>query len=111
MFRETVSENPRVEVTEELEDCIGCMAARASITLVRSCQSFTEGGEGACVNCYCRPMWCMDCMAKWSVTCCWVNVFNPKLSFQVCLAPGPGQPGELAGVPVSLPDLQEQVLC
>lgn len=33
VFQETVSENPRVEVTEELEvDCIGCMAARASIT-------------------------------------------------------------------------------
>ena len=91
MFRETVSENPRVEVTEELEDCIGCMAARASITLVRSCQSFTEGGEGACVNCYCRPMWCMDCMAKWSVIC-WVNVFKQNFLFQVCLTAGPGQP-------------------
>ena len=19
----------------------------------------------SCVNCYCRPMWCVDCMAKW----------------------------------------------
>jgi len=65
VFRETVSENPRVEVTEELEDCIGCMAVRANITLVRACQSYTEGGEAACVNCYCRPMWCLDCMAKW----------------------------------------------
>lgn len=19
----------------------------------------------ACVSCYCRPMWCVECMAKW----------------------------------------------
>ena len=51
-------------MTEELEDCIGYMAQRANISLVRSCQSYNEGGEAACVNCYCRPMWCIDCMAN-----------------------------------------------
>lgn len=65
VFRETVTENPSVAVTEELESCIGCMVNTANITLVRSCQSYEEGGEQACVNCYCRPMWCLDCMAKW----------------------------------------------
>lgn len=65
VFRDTISDNPSVSVTEELEPCIGCMANTANITLVRSCQSFAEGGDGACVSCYCRPMWCVDCMAKW----------------------------------------------
>ena len=60
-------ENPTARVTDELEPCIGCMANTANITLVRDCQSALDGGEDACVNCYCRPMWCLDCMAKWSV--------------------------------------------
>ena len=67
VFRETVAENGRVAVTEELEPCIGCMVNTSNVKLVRSCQSSVEGGEEACVNCYCRPMWCIDCMAKWSV--------------------------------------------
>ena len=31
----------------------------------------------SCVNCYCRPMWCVDCMAKWYLKICkwerWCN--------------------------------------
>jgi len=65
VFRDTVRENPGARVTDELEPCIGCMANTANITLVRDCQSALDGGEDACVNCYCRPMWCLDCMAKW----------------------------------------------
>ena len=65
VFRETIEDNPREGVTDELESCIGCMAQTANIKLVRSCQSFVDGGDNACVNCYCRPMWCIDCLAKW----------------------------------------------
>ena len=45
VFRETITENPSVAVTEELESCIGCMVNTANITLVRSCQSYEEGGN------------------------------------------------------------------
>merc|ERR550519_1797343 len=82
VFKEQISENPTVRVTEELEPCIGCMAQTANVRIQRACQSSQEGpvgaeeagagdgqgegvGEDPCVNCYCRPMWCMDCMAKW----------------------------------------------
>ena len=55
------------------------MSNTANVTIQRSCDSSQEGGAGAadggadtdaggedaCVSCYCRPMWCMDCMAKW----------------------------------------------
>ena len=68
VFRDTVRDNQTVTVTEELEPCIGCMANTSNVKLVRSCQSVEEGGEESCVNCYCRPMWCIDCMAKWSVS-------------------------------------------
>jgi len=80
VFKEQIRENPRARVTDELEACIGCMANTANVTIQRSCDSSQEGGAGAvdggadaaaggaedaCVSCYCRPMWCMDCMAKW----------------------------------------------
>jgi hypothetical protein len=66
-------------VTDELEPCIGCMTQTANVKIQRTCQSSQElgeaavagaggnpgGEEDACVNCYCRPMWCIDCMAKW----------------------------------------------
>jgi len=67
VFRETIKENPVEEVTDDLEPCIGCMINTSNVKLVRSCQSFVEGegGDNACVTCYCRPMWCVDCMAKW----------------------------------------------
>jgi len=66
VFKEQISENPRTTVGEELEACIGCMVQTANIKLVRTCESSQEGGDSACVNCYCRPMWCVDCMAKWT---------------------------------------------
>jgi len=77
VFKEQISENPRSHVTDELEACIGCMVQTANVKIQRTCQSSQEegveedggggaGGDGdACVNCYCRPMWCIDCMAKW----------------------------------------------
>eukprot|EP00092_Neocalanus_flemingeri_P031314 GFUD01034010.1.p1 GENE.GFUD01034010.1~~GFUD01034010.1.p1 ORF type:complete len:413 (-),score=79.34 GFUD01034010.1:82-1263(-) len=78
VFKEQISENPRVSVTDELEPCIGCMAQTANVKIQRTCESSQEGGAAAggggadgageadaCVNCYCRPMWCIDCMAKW----------------------------------------------
>jgi len=79
VFKEQISENPRASVTVELEPCIGCMAQTANVKIQRACESSQEGAadgggggaagaggeENACVNCYCRPMWCIDCMAKW----------------------------------------------
>jgi len=38
------------------------MQVQANIKLQKLCGST---GEGECVPCYCRPMWCIDCMGKW----------------------------------------------
>jgi len=76
VFKEQISENPRASTTDELEPCIGCMAQTSNVKIERNCESSQQeggeaaaaGGDGAadaCVNCYCRPMWCIDCMAKW----------------------------------------------
>ena len=47
------------------------MVNMSNVTLVRRCQEQRAGaepprdGEEPCVNCYCRPMWCVDCLGKW----------------------------------------------
>eukprot|EP00088_Acartia_fossae_P003421 TRINITY_DN11435_c0_g2_i2.p1 TRINITY_DN11435_c0_g2~~TRINITY_DN11435_c0_g2_i2.p1 ORF type:complete len:386 (-),score=34.61 TRINITY_DN11435_c0_g2_i2:116-1273(-) len=64
VFKAEVEKNPRVTVNDDLEACIGCMVNQADVKLVRTCGSTGEGSN-SCVNCYCRPMWCITCMAKW----------------------------------------------
>ncbi len=81
VFRSEVSANPPADPSPaagDPEPCIGCMVQPANVKLVRRCGDATDGSEGGgganngeqarnnrCVNCYCRPMWCVDCMAKW----------------------------------------------
>ncbi|XP_065829573.1 E3 ubiquitin-protein ligase TM129-like [Oscarella lobularis] len=64
-FREHVEKNPlhRVDLTTSTPDrCVGCMAFTSNVKLVKLCG---DRHEGECVPCYCRPMWCFGCMAKW----------------------------------------------
>lgn len=64
-FKEQVSQNTRYQLNEGEEDpepCIACMQVQANVKLQKLCGS---AGEGECVPCYCRPMWCIDCMGKW----------------------------------------------
>ncbi|XP_076472348.1 E3 ubiquitin-protein ligase TM129-like [Babylonia areolata] len=70
-FHSTVGENPVFPVRSdmELEPCIGCMQKESEVKLQRQCVSEEDNqaaaGETQCVQCFCRPMWCMDCMGKW----------------------------------------------
>jgi hypothetical protein len=61
---------------QEVEQCIGCMQKAADIKLLKQCDGGGGGGgaeegggrrrrEDTCMQCFCRPMWCLDCMAKW----------------------------------------------
>jgi len=63
-FKEQVSQNEVYQLQEEEdpEPCIGCMQQPANIKLQKLC---ALSGEGECIPCYCRPMWCIDCMGKW----------------------------------------------
>uniref|UniRef100_A0AC11EBM2 Transmembrane protein 129, E3 ubiquitin ligase n=1 Tax=Ovis aries TaxID=9940 RepID=A0AC11EBM2_SHEEP len=63
-FASLVEVNPAYSVpsSQDLEACIGCMQARASVKLVKRCQA---AAAGACQQCRCRPMWCLACMGKW----------------------------------------------
>lgn len=64
VFRQQVELNPRYTPVQEVELCIGCMIAQSSVKLVKCCGDNTSTSQ-SCMNCYCRPMWCLDCMAKW----------------------------------------------
>ncbi|ENN78049.1 hypothetical protein YQE_05486, partial [Dendroctonus ponderosae] len=56
-------------VDEELDQCLGCLQARPGIKIQKQCPD--EGihpMEQKCTDCFCRPMWCLDCLTKWFVS-------------------------------------------
>jgi len=61
VFIHEVEQNPIYESSEEMDFCLGCMQRRANTRLVRRCVTDTAG----CTPCFCRPMWCLSCLAKW----------------------------------------------
>nr|DBA29390.1 TPA: hypothetical protein GDO54_009618 [Pyxicephalus adspersus] len=63
-FRSIVQTNHFYQMpsSQELELCIGCMQTRANIKIIKNCH---EPALGECQQCFCRPMWCMNCMGKW----------------------------------------------
>ncbi|RUS79554.1 hypothetical protein EGW08_012684 [Elysia chlorotica] len=72
-FTETVQQNsvfiPPPDM--ELEQCIGCMQKTSDVKLQRLCEippgdvPQPPGAPPACLQCFCRPMWCLECMGKW----------------------------------------------
>lgn len=72
VFKQQISLNPRhnVEADQVGESCFACMISEPNVKLIKNCLDMRENGEivqnsERCGNCYCRPMWCVDCMAKW----------------------------------------------
>ncbi|XP_013403390.1 E3 ubiquitin-protein ligase TM129 [Lingula anatina] len=63
-FKEQIDKNARFNVAQdvELDSCIGCMLVPANTKLQKLCD---QPEEGECKQCYCRPLWCIDCMGKW----------------------------------------------
>lgn len=59
-FRMQISDNIRhVSSRDDVENCVGCMRKLADVKLVKSCD-----GTGDCTECFCRPMWCLECELK-----------------------------------------------
>ena len=52
-------------LTQPPETCIGCLQTPSNIKLVKLCAGQSQG---ECVQCYCRPMWCLECLCKWWVS-------------------------------------------
>lgn len=69
-FKEHIASNPKFRCDLELDPCFACMEAMPNVKLQKQCSDADENGQllpisKRCGNCYCRPMWCDDCMAKW----------------------------------------------
>ncbi|XP_066254535.1 E3 ubiquitin-protein ligase TM129 isoform X2 [Euwallacea similis] len=67
VFRDTVKKNPLYHTNMELDQCIGCLQVRPGIKLQKQCQDAANNTNN-CSNCFCRPMWCIDCIAQWFIS-------------------------------------------
>ena len=56
---------PQIIPFQERENCIGCMGVQANIVLSKHCLPRPLPQAEQCQQCYCRPMWCLECMGKW----------------------------------------------
>ncbi|CAH8860889.1 unnamed protein product [Trichobilharzia szidati] len=88
VFTQIVDENPPVKLPAdyELEQCIGCMVHQANVTLNRQCETSQTSSTSSppaqapinnnnnnnqsesgnqCGICYCRPLWCLECLIRW----------------------------------------------
>ncbi|KXJ75741.1 hypothetical protein RP20_CCG011130 [Aedes albopictus] len=76
VFKDQVSQNPtyRAErhaaAADSQDSCFACMQAQPNIKIQKNCLDVDEEGEAlpesrCCQVCNCRPMWCIDCVAKW----------------------------------------------
>ncbi|KAJ8920307.1 hypothetical protein NQ315_011969 [Exocentrus adspersus] len=67
VFKETIKGNPVYDAqNQNLDLCLGCSVVLSNVKLQKNCED-TEG-SAKCTSCYCRPMWCDDCMARWFVS-------------------------------------------
>ncbi|KAK9877027.1 hypothetical protein WA026_016054 [Henosepilachna vigintioctopunctata] len=67
VFKNVIKENDKYNTNQAFEQCIGCLEASPGIKLQKLCLGSTHNDD-SCAPCYCRPMWCVDCMAKWFVS-------------------------------------------
>lgn len=68
VFKTQIALNP-VYRTEQISDlCFACMLVEPNIKIQKQCLDVDANGDALpnstrCDNCYCRPMWCVDCMS------------------------------------------------
>ncbi|CAK9299356.1 unnamed protein product [Gordionus sp. m RMFG-2023] len=74
-FIDVINGNPKYTLPPiiTLENCLGCLIKPSQVKLYKNCidtspetPNDAENSERThCKMCYCRPMWCISCMAKW----------------------------------------------
>ncbi|XP_063988396.1 E3 ubiquitin-protein ligase TM129 [Diachasmimorpha longicaudata] len=68
-IKEEVAKNPTYKTNQQLEQCVVCMQATSNVKLNRNCPDIPEmDGIPACRNCNCKPIFCLDCLAKWFIS-------------------------------------------
>ncbi|XP_039491371.1 E3 ubiquitin-protein ligase TM129 isoform X2 [Drosophila santomea] len=70
VFKAQVALNPIFAEDANTDKCFACMLNEPNTKIHKQCADFDRNGaplaDGACCsNCYCRPMWCVECLARW----------------------------------------------
>ncbi|XP_068153616.1 E3 ubiquitin-protein ligase TM129 [Drosophila tropicalis] len=70
VFKTQVALNPMFNSEPITDKCFACMLAEPNIKINKQCVDVNRQGvpltdEACCSNCYCRPMWCVECLARW----------------------------------------------
>ncbi|XP_064549293.1 E3 ubiquitin-protein ligase TM129 [Drosophila montana] len=70
VFKTQVALNPIFSSEPITDKCFACMLAEPNIKINKQCSDLNRAGapltdEACCSNCYCRPMWCVECLARW----------------------------------------------
>lgn len=70
VFKDQVSLNPIYKADRIGDKCFACMMVEPNIKIHKQCEDVDRDGrllarDLCCTNCYCRPMWCVDCLARW----------------------------------------------
>ncbi|XP_076266605.1 E3 ubiquitin-protein ligase TM129 [Rhynchophorus ferrugineus] len=68
VFKDTIAKNPKYSTTMDLDQCIGCLQARPAVKLQKQCEDSDNHHGNNCTSCFCKPMWCVECMGKWFVS-------------------------------------------
>lgn len=77
VFKDQVAQNPTyrwpVTADDSQDNCFACMLVLPNIKIRKNCLDVNEAGEAlpellCCQVCNCKPMWCIDCVAKWFAT-------------------------------------------
>ncbi|XP_037953099.1 E3 ubiquitin-protein ligase TM129-like [Teleopsis dalmanni] len=70
VFKEHVALNPIYKADLIADKCFACMVAEPNIKIRKQCEDVDNEGrplvpDNVCSDCYCRPMWCVECLARW----------------------------------------------
>lgn len=70
VFKNQVALNPKYASDHITDKCFACMIVEPNIKIHKQCLDIDAAGraipeQDQCKDCYCRPMWCVECLARW----------------------------------------------
>lgn len=65
VFVDAVGKNDKYQALPATDTCFACMSKAPDVKIDKRCD---QEREQNCSNCFCRPMWCCTCLARWFAT-------------------------------------------
>lgn len=62
VFVAEIEKNPKYLAPAATDTCFACMTKTPDVKIDKRC---SQEREHNCTNCFCRPMWCGSCLARW----------------------------------------------